>query len=199
MKVTGFFQTRLWRVLRWIGIAFAILLLIFSLVSWIVVEKKNTWLLSEIQSYVNESQSGQLEINSIDLKLFRNFPNVTLVLDGVNYYEHCDSLRAPDEKPILHADQLFIAVELLPLIKETLNVSVIGISNAQLNISEYKNGLLNIDMALAKPVKVTPPVEKKEATTKPTPVATPSKEKKPKPGTPAKSKSIPDPVSKPQP
>ena len=76
---------------------------------------------------MNESQSGQLEIMSIDLKLFRNFPNVTLVLDGVNYYEYRDSVRAPGEKPILHADQLFIAVELLPPMKEALNVSVINL------------------------------------------------------------------------
>ncbi len=199
MSATGFFQTTLWRILKWFGIALAILLLIFSIVSWIVVEKKNTWLLNEIQSYVNESQSGQLEIRSIDLKLFRNFPNVTLVLDGVNYYEHRDSLRTPAEKPILHADQLFVAVELLPLMKEALHVSVISISNAQLNISEYKNGMLNIDRALAKPVKVTPLEEKKEVIVIPAPVATPSKEKKTKPDTAVKAKPVDKPQAKPQP
>src|SRR5258708_2817177 len=121
----------------------SIVFILFGVVSWIVVENKNAWLLDEIQSYVNESQSGQLEITAIDLKSFRNFPLVTLALSEVSYYEHRDSVRMPAEKPILRAEQLFVAVELLPLMKEELNVSEISLSNAQLNITEYENGLLN--------------------------------------------------------
>jgi len=98
MVVTGFFHSKLWRVLKWLSAAFAILLLLFGIVSWIVFENKNAWLLDEIQSQVNEAQSGELEISTIDLKLFKNFPHVTLELDGVNYYEHKDSLRTPTEK-----------------------------------------------------------------------------------------------------
>jgi hypothetical protein len=158
MDIAGFFQTKLWRLLKWLGTAMVILLLLFGITSWVVFKNKNAWLLNEIQLQVNESQFGELEISAIDLKIFKNFPHITLELIGVNYYEHKDSLRISMEKPILHADQLFVAVELLSLIKEELTISKVGISKAQFNIEEYENGILNIDNALAPP---TLPVKKK--------------------------------------
>jgi AsmA protein len=175
----------------------AIVFLLFGVASWIVFKNKNVWLLAEIQRYVDESQSGQLEIESIDLKLFKNFPHVTLELGGVNYYEHRDSLRTPGEKPILHADQLFVAVELFPMMKEELSISELSLSKAQFNIIEYKNGILNIDKALAKPATRTPPVTPKKVVTKSTPALPPSKEKMVKPDT--SSKIRPKVVSKPKP
>lgn len=156
MLTIRFFQTKWWRVLKWLGIAMAIVLLLFGIVSWVVFKNKNAWLLNEIQLQVNESQSGKLEISAIDLKIFRNFPHVTIELAGVNYYEHKDSLRTPAEKPILHAEQLFVAVELLSLIKDELTISKVGLSQAQLNIEEDKNGILNIDRALEKPTPKAP-------------------------------------------
>jgi hypothetical protein len=42
----------LFRVIKVGGILFAALFLLFAIVSWIVVEKKNEWLLSQIQSYM---------------------------------------------------------------------------------------------------------------------------------------------------
>jgi len=177
MDSPGFFKTKLWQVLKWFGVGVAIMFLLFGIVSWVVFEKKNAWLLSEIQSYVNESQSGQLNIKVIDLKLFKSFPLVTLELVGVDYYEHRDSLRLPDEKPIMHADQLFVAVELLPLMSEELKISEISLKRAQLNIVEYQNGMLNIDKAIAKPVKGTPPIAAKKEVAKSAPAAKP-KEKK---------------------
>ncbi|HEV8515212.1 MAG TPA: AsmA-like C-terminal region-containing protein [Cyclobacteriaceae bacterium] len=156
MLTIRFFQTKWWRVLKWLGIAMAIVLLLFGIVSWVVFKNKNAWLLDEIQLQVNESQSGKLEISAIDLKIFKNFPHVTIELAEVNYYEHKDSLRTPAEKPILHAEQIFVAVELLSLIKDELTISKVGLSKAQLNIEEDKNGILNIDRALEKPTHKAP-------------------------------------------
>src|SRR6478736_6762960 len=124
---------RFWRILKFIGIAVAVILSVFGTATWVVFENKNAWLLIEIQSYLTESQSGQLKITSMDLKLFRNFPNVTIALGGIDYYEHRDSLRTPEEKPILHVDQAFVAFEFLPLIKEELRVSKISLSKGQLD------------------------------------------------------------------
>lgn len=173
MNTRGFFETKWWIFLKWIGITVIILFVLFGIASWIVFRNKNAWLLEEVYSYVNASQSGQLEITAIDLKLFRNFPNVTLELAGVNYYEHRDSLRAAGEVPILHADHLFVAVDLLALTKEELKISEMSLSKAQFNIIEYENGVLNIDKALAMPMKTTPHAAPKRAAPKPSPAAAP--------------------------
>jgi hypothetical protein len=176
----------LWRILKILGITIAVILFLFGIFTWIVFEKKNDWLAMQIQSYMDQSQSGQLEIASIELKLFRNFPNITIELAGINYYEHRDSIRTQNEKPILHAEKLFVAVELIPLFKNELKVSEVSLSNAQLNIVEYQNGKLNINLALAYPKK-TIAVRKKVTTSIPT--TPPAKSVKPKPTVAVRTKS----------
>jgi hypothetical protein len=169
------FTTILKRVLKYFGIAIAIIFLLISVISWVVVEKKNDWLLSQIQSYMHESQSGHLEIASINFKIFKNFPDVTVELDSVLYYEHHDTLRTSGEKPILNAAKLFVAIELLPLINDELKISEISLSNAHLNLVKYKDGKFNIDLAMTKPTE--PVVVLKKVTPKP---STPAKGTKPK-------------------
>src|SRR5688572_12776674 len=164
------FPSFLWSVLKYFGVAVAIIFLLISIASWIIIEKKNDWLLNEIQLYMNESQSGHLQIASTNFKIFRNFPDITIELDSILYYEHHDSLRTPEEKPILNAAKFFVAIKLLPLINDELEISEINISNAQLGIVQYQNGKLNIDLALAKPSKPKPSVVIKKG---PKPPATP--------------------------
>jgi uncharacterized protein involved in outer membrane biogenesis len=190
-KMQGF-PTILKRILKYLGIALAVIFLLISIVSWIVIEKKNDWLLGEIQYYMNESQSGHLKIASTNFKIFRNFPDVTIELDSIQYYEHHDTLRTSDEKPILYAEKLFVAIELLPLIKDELKISDISLSNAKLNIIQYKNGKLNVELALAKPIKSKPTVVGEKVAPKPSSPSKssqstePKKQPKPKQPTPAK-------------
>lgn len=169
------------RILKFFGIAFAILFLTISIVSWIIVKKKNDWLLSQIQSYMDESQSGHLQIEALNFKLFKNFPDVTLELAGVTYYEHPDSLRSVEEKPILQAEYLFIAIELVPLMNDELKISDVSVSTAQLNITEDAEGLLNLNRALAKPrkAKMVPSIKKVVPKTQSS--SKPSQQKKIKP------------------
>jgi hypothetical protein len=175
------------QILKYFGITVAVILFLFGIVSWVVVENKNDWLLAQIQSAMNEYQSGQLEIAATNLKLFRSFPDVTIELDRIDYYEHHDTLRTPNEKPILHADQLFVVIELLPLINDELKISEISLSNAQLNVIEYQNGELNINRALLFPAK--PKVVKKKVAPKTTPSTSPLPKKKTTPIPPPQNKT----------
>jgi len=167
VKPAWHFPSILGRILKYFGIAVAVIFLLISIVSWIIVEKKNDWLLSEIQFYMNESQSGHLKIGSTNFKIFRNFPDITIEMDSITYYEHHDTLRTQEEKPILNADKLFVAIKLLPLINDELKISEVSISGAQLNIIQYKNGKLNIDLALARPFKPKPIVVQKKIAPQP--------------------------------
>lgn len=166
------------RILKVFGILLAIIFFLFGIVSWVVTEKKNDWLLSQIQSFMDESQSGDLQIEALHFKLFRNFPDVTIELAGVTYYEHPDSLRSPQEKPILQAEHLFIAIELLPLINDELRISEVSVSNAQLNIMEERDGSLNINRALLTPRKPKTVTTPKKILPKTQPSAKPTQKKK---------------------
>src|SRR5688572_21080531 len=167
IKKAWHFPSILRQVLKYFGISVAVIFLLISITSWIIVEKKNDWLIGEIQSYMNESQSGHLKIVSTNFKIFRNFPDITVELDNLQYYEHHDTLRTPKEKPILKAEKLFVAIKLLPLINDELKISEISLSKAQLNIIQYQNGKLNIDLALARPLKPKPALVQKKIDPKP--------------------------------
>ncbi|HEY5825906.1 MAG TPA: hypothetical protein VIT44_16135, partial [Cyclobacteriaceae bacterium] len=180
VKQRWHFPSLLLRILKYFGIAITIVCLLISIASWIIIEKKNDWLLSAIQSYMNESQSGHLKIASTNFKIFRNFPDITIELDSLQYYEHHDTLRTTGEKPILHAEKLFVAIKLLPLINDELKISKVNLSQARLNIIEYQNKKLNIDLALAKPFKPKPAPVKEKVAPVPSPTPKPAKKVKPK-------------------
>lgn len=155
---------------------------------WVFMSNKNEWLLQQIQSTLESSQSGELIIRSLDFKLLKNFPDITLSLDSVTYYEHRDSLRSPQEKPILQAANFYVALELLPLLREELQITELSIKGASLNLIEYKDGKINLAKALAPPTKPKPnPVVKKNY-----PSPQPSK-------APARKKSTPSPAPSVQP
>ncbi len=179
MTVTGRSSAILWRILKYFGIAAAIILLLFGITSLVLFQKKEAWLLGQIQSYMDRSQSGQLEIGSLNLKLFKYFPDVTVEFDSIYYYEHRDSLRTPLEKPILHADKLHVAFELWPLLNSELKVSEISLSKAQVNIIEYQHGAFNLERALSKhPAAARKPAVKKVIKNPPSTVAAPKAKKK---------------------
>jgi len=182
---------RLRRILKYFALGSLVVFILFGAVSWIVFAKKNEWLRGQIQSYLQTSQSGQMEISSIDLKLLGNFPDITLALGGVQYYEHPDSLRATGERPILRAEHLYVAVELLPLIQDELSVTEVSVSDAQFNIIEYENGQLNINRALAVPRKPKPAVAKKAPTQPKSPTPSEPKPKaKPVPAAPTPAMQV---------
>ena len=166
------FRPVLFRVLKVLGIVALVVFVVFGVVSWILFNKKNELLYDEIQSFVDKSQSGQLEISSIDLRLFRSFPDVTIELNGIKYFEHRDSLRKAGEAPILAAEHFFIALDLLPLLRDQVRVSRISISNAQLDLVEYDSGKLNLQLALAPPVPPKPKAAQ-DTTSKAPPVPKP--------------------------
>jgi hypothetical protein len=175
---------RSWRrIIKYLLLGATALFLVFTLTAWIVFEKKNQWLLQELQTSVNESLSGQVKIRSMELSLFKSFPGVTVVFDSITFYERYDSIRAVTEKPILYAEKLFIALDLISLMNDELNISEISLSDAEFTIVEYQQGVLNLDRALAPPVKIKPKIAVQNISPKPSSSSPVKKGAKPKPKT----------------
>ena len=169
-----------WRITKYLLIGLIAFFLVFLVTIWIVFEKKNDWLLHEIQSYVNESQSGQLEIQSMELSLIRSFPGVTIVLNDIQFYQHPDSSRAIEEKPILEADHFFVRLRLIPLLNEEVEISDVTLFGALLQLETNKAGELNLMKALALPVKQKPLPKINPSTTQPKKTTPPPKKQQTK-------------------
>lgn len=74
------------RILKYAAWTVATVVLCFVLLIWILFERKNDWLLRELQAFVNESQAGHLEIHDMELNLLGSFPDLEVSFQNVRYY-----------------------------------------------------------------------------------------------------------------
>ncbi len=151
-------------------------MILFGTATWIVFQNRNELLLDQLHTFLDQSQSGDLEIGDLDLRLFRSFPDITVELDSVYYWERRDSLRSDTAVPILRADKVFVALNFWSLVTGKVEVSEISLDGGTLHLVEYKGGVLNLDRALARPGNVKP-AAKKPAVTKQAPTKTAPKPK----------------------
>jgi len=115
-------------------------------------EDGKNWILEEIDQYITEVQSGDLEIEEIELALFEHLPNITVQLKNVEYYEQKDSIRATDQSPILYAEKIYLAFEPRELIKNrNLIVNNISIKNGVADVLTYEDNKTNLEKALTNP------------------------------------------------
>ena len=135
------------------------------LLASIVFYVKRDWIFDQILAQAAEGQSGELEIDGIELAIFKHLPNITVSLENVRYYEKKDSLRKVGELPIVYARDLYLAFEPLPFIASgILKVSNVSLEGGELNIIEYGDGKLNLELALLNP-RLAGPFKAKELKT----------------------------------
>jgi len=156
-------------------------LLLFGVTTWFLFRMRNQLVLTKVQAWLDQTQSGQLTVQQIDLRPFRSLPNVTIELDSVNYFERRDSLREPGETPILQVDKIFVALSWLALVRGDVEISEVSISNGQVYLVEISPGKYNIHNALLPPRKLpaAPAVETPstpQTTKRAQPQSTPAKE-----------------------
>lgn len=184
------FQIRWRKVAKIAAIVLISVLTLFGVTTWVLFQQRNELLLAQVQHYLDQSQSGQLSLRAMDLRLFRSFPDLSIELDSVNYFEHRDSLREPGEAPIFHAVKVYVALSLWPLLSGDIEIAEVTVSDGQVNFIEYGPGDLNVNRAIRKPrpprqthsVKPAAKPQTKQTPRKAAPKAPTSPQKVPPPG-----------------
>jgi AsmA-like C-terminal region/AsmA family len=140
---------------------------------------------------VNEYQNGELDFDDLSFNPFIHFPNVSIVLYEIQYYEEKRALPEADTIPILSLGKLYIDINLIDLLKGEVKVPNIYLEHGSLNLLSDKNGLLNLIKALKKNKVVTAPVTKQKKK-----VATPDslKQEKSKPKKKVADKNVREPT-----
>ncbi len=67
----------------------------------------------EVLLRVNKIQKGELAFEDISFNPFVHFPNVSLTLNAIDYYEYPADNREVDSIPIVELDRLFIAFDII--------------------------------------------------------------------------------------
>ncbi len=92
----------------------------------------------------NTIQHGELTFKDVSFNPFVHFPNVSIELDSALYYEQPAENREEDSIPIIALNRLYMAFDLVDLLKGDINVSKILLENGSLNLITYADNTLNL-------------------------------------------------------
>jgi hypothetical protein len=103
-----------------------------------------------ILTKVAELQNGEITFQNISLSPFAQFPNVSVRLDSLYYYEHPRDSTKLDELPIAAIEEIYVAVDIVDLIGGKINIPEVTISGSKFNIITYADSSINLFNALGK-------------------------------------------------
>lgn len=135
---------------------FALGILILGLLGFILVmifhNDIEELLITRVQSNLAELEYGDLEIGDLDLLLFRHFPNISVKIKEVRFYESKDPLRPKDLSPIFFSENLNLAFDSWELIwNKNLVVTSLSIKSGVFDLLTYEDNKTNLERALTKP------------------------------------------------
>ena len=99
-------------------------------------------------TYINERQPGELQMEQMNLIPFMNFPDVSLQLKALSYYEreaHPDSLF---QEPILSLTGVYVTLDVVDLIRREIQISEIRLEKGFLKVDVYTDSITNLEKAL---------------------------------------------------
>ncbi|WPU93244.1 AsmA-like C-terminal region-containing protein [Mucilaginibacter sabulilitoris] len=117
--------------------------------------------LNLITTELNKNLNGTLTIGNIDPTFFKGFPGVSIVLKDVMIK---DKLWANHRHTLLNAKELYVSVNAMALLKGTVDINKIEISNADIDLFTDSTGYSNTAVFKAKPKDNNKPEDKSSST-----------------------------------
>ena len=131
-----------------LGLIILIICLYVGIAWYINTHKKEV--LASINTQLNESIAGTLQIGEIEPTFLRGFPDIALRLENVVLR---DSLFAKHNRTMLTAGQADVAVNIMALLHGTVEIKKITISNAVIDLYTDAQGYSNTSIFRKKPKK----------------------------------------------
>ncbi|HHE65034.1 MAG TPA: AsmA family protein, partial [Bacteroidetes bacterium] len=96
---------------------------------------------------VNNVQPGELAFDDIAFNPFAHLPNISIELNDVDYFEHKNEERGTDTLAIIKLEKLYIAFDVIDLLKGDVIVSQIFLKNGKANLITYNDSTFNLTNA----------------------------------------------------
>jgi hypothetical protein len=122
------------------------LLIIIPILFYIFKDDISRFVLTKVA----ELQNGEITFQNVSFSPFVQFPNVSVRLDSLYYYEHPRDSTNLDELPIAAIEEIYIAVDVVDLIGGKINVPKITIDGGKFNIVTYPDSSVNLFNALGR-------------------------------------------------
>lgn len=135
---------RVIRIAGWIILGFVSLILIVTLVFYL----GRGWILNRAVTYLNEQQPGEVQMGQMNLIPFMHFPDVSLQLRNVSYYEKKTDPDSLLQEPILFLDEIYVTLDVVDLIRGDLLVSQASMEKGFIRFEIYEDSISNLEYAL---------------------------------------------------
>ncbi len=138
---------RKFKILRiggWIIIGIISLILLTSLVFYI----RRDYVVERALVFLNEQQPGEVQMGKMYLIPFMNFPDLTLHLQEVQFYEKELSAEMSTLEPILSLNEISVTLDLLELIRGGIMVSEARLKDGFVHMEIYPDSVSNLERAL---------------------------------------------------
>jgi hypothetical protein len=135
------------RVLKiggWTILGFVSLILLITMVFYLGRE----YFMGKALSYMNEQQPGEVQMEQMNLIPFLNFPDVTLQLREVKYYEKAVQKELNSQDPLLSLGEIHVTLDLLDLIRGGIMVSEARLKDGFVHMKVYADNISNLENAL---------------------------------------------------
>ena len=137
------------------GIVALVIVAFIAITIYVVYNKKKV--LNLITTELNKNINGTLTIGGLNPTFFKGFPGVSLALKDVILK---DSLWASHHHTLLNAKDIYVSVDASALLKGTVSINKMEISNAKIDLFTDSTGYSNTTVFKSKHPKSTPTKEK---------------------------------------
>jgi len=142
------------------GIIALVIVAFIAIFVYVVLNKQKV--LNRITTELSKNLNGTLTIGTLDPTFFKGFPGVSVVLKNVVIK---DKLWPAHHHTLLDAKDLYVSVNAMALLKGTIDINKIEISNANIDLFTDSTGYSNTTVFKVKPKENNKPGEKGSTST----------------------------------
>jgi len=153
-------KVKILRIGGWIIVGIVSLILLASLVFYL----GRDYFVKRAVNYLNEQQPGEVQIDKMYLIPFWNFPDITLHLREVKFYERELTAEMSDLEPILSLNEIAVTLDLMEFIRGGIKVSEARLKDGFVHMEIYTDSVSNLERALRIRFGVSPEKDKSETT-----------------------------------
>ena len=135
---------RVFRIIGWVVLGIISFVLLLTLVFYL----GRDYFVNRALGYVNEQQPGEVQMDKVYLIPFLNFPDITLHLQEVKYYEEAGKQDTSRMEPIVSLEDIAVTLDLVPLIKGGVRISEARLKDGFVHMEIYEDSISNLERAL---------------------------------------------------
>lgn len=140
-------KSALKKIMVFIGVIWLIVVLL-SIVLTILISSHKNEITKAILLSVNSQQGGEFKLDDVDFIPFRQFPDLSINLKNISYFEKKSANRKLDEQPIARIYNFYLGFDVIDLLNGKLNIRKLLIDGGELTIVTYPDSSINLINAL---------------------------------------------------